>query len=364
MSANLTDQDYELLSDYLDGVLTDDERLALEDRLASDVELRRELAYFRQTVALINQLPELRAPRDFTLDSKMIGPRVIPRLVVRRRINIGLLSAVAATFIVIIGAMVVLSLMSPTIGNVFSNVISGLQSGGSGGGAVPAANQVAQGPTPMPSITFQRGLTETNETQDDFAAASNANAPEPLTPSATLAPAGGLAADTAQEQSLEPGTPTPQPTEKVAADALPNESLAPSPSATPLFGYLADETTDGTDAAGQTEPAAEMQLYAESPSELDTSAATGRIETTIPPGTAGEGSPPMPAISLAPTGTSTETISTGAMAAAQPTVTSDEETENAQRDRRDSLDFVRIIVEGTVIVTVGVIIFVLQRQTP
>ncbi|MDX1994343.1 MAG: zf-HC2 domain-containing protein [bacterium] len=64
---NLTDQDYELLSAYLDGVLEEDERQRLEARLAAEPVLRRELAALRQTVALINQLPTLKAPRNFTL---------------------------------------------------------------------------------------------------------------------------------------------------------------------------------------------------------------------------------------------------------------------------------------------------------
>jgi anti-sigma factor RsiW len=38
---NLTDQDYELLSAYIDGMLTDGERIALESRLQHETTLRR-----------------------------------------------------------------------------------------------------------------------------------------------------------------------------------------------------------------------------------------------------------------------------------------------------------------------------------
>lgn len=66
---NLTDQDYELLSAYLDNQLTEAERTALEARLQAEPDLRRELASLRQTRALVHQLPLLKAPRDFTLDA-------------------------------------------------------------------------------------------------------------------------------------------------------------------------------------------------------------------------------------------------------------------------------------------------------
>ncbi len=66
----LTDLDYELLSAYIDGALTDSERAAFELRLQSEPELSRELDEIRATVTLINNLPVRKAPRDFTLDAR------------------------------------------------------------------------------------------------------------------------------------------------------------------------------------------------------------------------------------------------------------------------------------------------------
>ncbi len=66
----LTDLDYELLSAYIDGALAESDRAALELRLQSDMELRRELEDLRATVTLINNLPLHKAPRDFTLDAR------------------------------------------------------------------------------------------------------------------------------------------------------------------------------------------------------------------------------------------------------------------------------------------------------
>lgn len=66
----LTDLDYDLLSAYIDDALTESERTALELRLQSEPELRSELDELRATVTLLNNLPTLKAPRDFTLDAR------------------------------------------------------------------------------------------------------------------------------------------------------------------------------------------------------------------------------------------------------------------------------------------------------
>lgn len=70
---NFNAQDYELLSAYLDGELSNIERLALEGRLASEPELQQELASLRGMVALVEQLPRLKAPRNFSLTPAMVG---------------------------------------------------------------------------------------------------------------------------------------------------------------------------------------------------------------------------------------------------------------------------------------------------
>jgi anti-sigma-K factor RskA len=74
-SQKLTPQDAELLSAYVDGMLSDNEVQALEKRLERDPHLRRELRSLRQTVALLNNLPPLKAPRDFTLTDTMLQNR-------------------------------------------------------------------------------------------------------------------------------------------------------------------------------------------------------------------------------------------------------------------------------------------------
>ncbi len=57
----------ELLSPYLDGEVTAQERALVESALATSAELREDLATLRQTVALLAELSPVAAPRPFTL---------------------------------------------------------------------------------------------------------------------------------------------------------------------------------------------------------------------------------------------------------------------------------------------------------
>lgn len=58
------------LSAYLDGQLTERERLSVAAHLASCATCRHDLETLRYTVALMRELPALRAPRSFTLSTE------------------------------------------------------------------------------------------------------------------------------------------------------------------------------------------------------------------------------------------------------------------------------------------------------
>jgi anti-sigma factor RsiW len=75
-----SDRDLELLSAYLDGELADREKEMLEQRLAREDALRAELDDLRETVALVSDLPRLKAPRNFTLDPAAYGRPLRRRL--------------------------------------------------------------------------------------------------------------------------------------------------------------------------------------------------------------------------------------------------------------------------------------------
>ncbi len=66
-------RDLQGLSSYLDGELSPKEAERLEARLGSDAELRGALEELRGTVRLLKGLPEVRAPRNFTLTREMVG---------------------------------------------------------------------------------------------------------------------------------------------------------------------------------------------------------------------------------------------------------------------------------------------------
>lgn len=59
--------DGELLSAYLDDELSAEERAQLEQRLQIDPRLQGELAELREIIALVQQMPLLKAPRNYTL---------------------------------------------------------------------------------------------------------------------------------------------------------------------------------------------------------------------------------------------------------------------------------------------------------
>lgn len=76
-------RDVEKLSAYLDGQLKPSEISRLESRLQAEPELASVLKDLRQARGILRQLPQRRAPRNFTLTPKMVGlkpplPRTYP----------------------------------------------------------------------------------------------------------------------------------------------------------------------------------------------------------------------------------------------------------------------------------------------
>lgn len=85
MSSRLTPRDFEILSTYLDGQLTDSECTRLESRLQVETELQTTLEELRRTRAILRAAPILRAPRNYTLKPDMVkvrrqAPRFYPVL--------------------------------------------------------------------------------------------------------------------------------------------------------------------------------------------------------------------------------------------------------------------------------------------
>ena len=113
---HINPQDYELLSAYLDGELTVEERDTVEQRLTTEPTLQRELISLRNTVNLIHQLQPMTAPRDFTLTSDMVTPKNVIQLQSRRRrVRPDYLSLVASVLLMLFGALFMFSELSQPI---------------------------------------------------------------------------------------------------------------------------------------------------------------------------------------------------------------------------------------------------------
>jgi anti-sigma factor RsiW len=79
MTNKISTREWEAISAYLDGQLAPKERSRLEARLQANAELRTALDEMRRTRAVLRSQPRLRAPRNFTLTTKMVGVRPAPR---------------------------------------------------------------------------------------------------------------------------------------------------------------------------------------------------------------------------------------------------------------------------------------------
>jgi anti-sigma factor RsiW len=153
----ITEQDYELLSAYLDGALEAEEKAMLEARLTEEPELQRELVALRQTVALVKMLPNVKAPRSFQLTPEMVGKQEGERpmtLVVAQRPRIvryvpAFISAAASLVLVLFGLSLLLT------NNLGSSSIPSVQSA--------ETVEVAQFASPTIDLTALRNMAMTQQ---------------------------------------------------------------------------------------------------------------------------------------------------------------------------------------------------------
>ena len=73
MTKQLSLQDLEILSAYLDGELTSQEQIRLEQSLGQRSDLQQALEELRRTRIILRSASHLRAPRNFTLTAEMVG---------------------------------------------------------------------------------------------------------------------------------------------------------------------------------------------------------------------------------------------------------------------------------------------------
>lgn len=71
----LSPQEWQLLSAYLDGQVSPGERSQIEKKLASEAAFRQAIEELRHTRTVIRSMPRRRAPRNFTLTPEMVTIR-------------------------------------------------------------------------------------------------------------------------------------------------------------------------------------------------------------------------------------------------------------------------------------------------
>jgi len=193
-------RDVELLSAYLDGLLSPSDSARLESHLSSDASLRAAMDDLRAARGLLHQLPQRRAPRNFTLTPKMAGikppePRAYPTL---------RFATVLATLLFV--ATFVINGLAPAVNSSFAAAPAPAYGyGGSGGGSAESAPQGAPAATEAPNLPFA------------------AISPTEVTPSANqfLAPTATAPTEAPSTKSAAPGLGNGAPSR------VPNEAPVP-----------------------------------------------------------------------------------------------------------------------------------------
>ena len=102
MMNQISSRDWEALSAYLDGQLTQKDRLRLEQKLQSNSDLRLALEELSRTRTILRSQPALRAPRSFALTPEMVGIRRERRPAARLYPAFSFVSALASLLFVVV----------------------------------------------------------------------------------------------------------------------------------------------------------------------------------------------------------------------------------------------------------------------
>ena len=209
-------RDREQLSAYLDGRLERSEAARLEARLNRDPQLRLELQELRATVRVLSGLPQVQAPRSFTLQPQAVGRRpAYPFL------QLGTALA-TLSFLVVVGADLLVSRgAQPTL--IADRLL-----------AAPAAQPEAA--AEAPALDQSLGLTPEGTPAAQEAAGAQAG-PEGF---AQLQAESAAPTGTAQPESLKYGAAEEATTEPGAAETAAAEGDAYQTLATPEPGREAE----------------------------------------------------------------------------------------------------------------------------
>lgn len=217
--SQLNDRDLELLSSYIDGQLSVDERREIERRLRAETPLSLAYDDLRATVQALRDLEPVRPPRSFTLDPAVVAPPPQPAA----RWNLGRLLQVAGVFAaVLVAAIGTLSVLGGSMGAGAPVQQAASES------APAAAPMVAAAPTLAPMLTEAPLMAEAPMAAAEAPMAT----PDPLAQARESAPAAleapMEAAPEAADMAGGAAEPAAEMTENadVAASAMTPEALA------------------------------------------------------------------------------------------------------------------------------------------
>lgn len=273
----------ELLSAYLDGELEERERQRLEVRLAQDETLREELRALRQTVSLMQELPEVAAPRNFIVSKSMVerrqpAPRPEPRVLrpsserVRRAWAAPLLTAATAVVSLLFVVLLVGDLLLPGMGGLASAPEPmeqakevpqiALEAEPADEGA-RVEHEVAPSPTSAPTAAAEAPLEEPEMAAEEK---EEARIEGEVAPSPTLAPM--LATEAPREGPEMAVEEEGETAEGIRLEEALREAETPSPA---------------MEGGGPTEEAAALAVPTGSPPVAPTVVSGAALTATIPP---------------------------------------------------------------------------------
>jgi len=270
MKTQLSPQDWQQLSAYLDGQLSTTEKERLETRLRTQTNLRTGLEEISQTRAVLRSVPHRKVPHNFTLTRAMVAEQTRRRsawfpvlsftslasLVVLVAVSLlsqfqfGALSAAPAAAPVAMQAA--RSADQPTAqpqiiqwGN--GGAGGGMGGGGGGdGGAVPQTAMGKGGASPQEpqSNTLMNGQATPEAGIASTPAAPGLAAPDSGTPTE------GPAATSAPAMAVPPLESTPTPPEAGLVPGAPPAATAQAPENTPTSGAVAQQKSIPEQAQG------------------------------------------------------------------------------------------------------------------
>ncbi|MEP7284487.1 MAG: hypothetical protein ABI947_01805 [Chloroflexota bacterium] len=249
-----SDQDFELLSVYLDSALDSAERATLEARLAAEPTLAAELEALRRTVQIVKAAPPLMPPRNFTLDPARYRPPTPPWWVSTRWMQIvGTVGTLAAVMLIAVG------------GVLFSTANN-----------APSAASIAMQTTPM-------SVNATDKTSDETVAAIASTSTALASPTDALKDTDAVLAGSAATAATV--NPTSSASDFAAQNGAADQQTAPSASA----GVIAAPSTvpNTAVAPNSAAPAPAIAAPTRPPQALESSggaaSSAAKIAPTEPP---------------------------------------------------------------------------------